>query len=98
MRRIVNRDGEIAELYGETEDVPEFYVRQDRHAARREIERVLAKDSTTPARVRELASGVVPLPGDRPRGSTADDLLARIQERRAKARAQGSDDGMEASA
>jgi hypothetical protein len=98
MKRIMTRDG-IAEHYGETEDIPEAYVQLDRRWARLDLERALARNANR-ERVDELARRVVPMDGDRPPGSTADDLLARIQERRAKARAQaaGEDDGMEASA
>lgn len=113
MRRIVNRDGEVAELYGETEDVPQVYVTMDRRAARRELRDAMQRTGASPEQAAHIVERVVApdstdralaererLAAGRSAASLQNtrELMQRINERRALARAKGIDDGMEASA
>jgi hypothetical protein len=113
MRWIAREDGNVWQSYGPDEDIPQRFVSRERKAARDELARGFYKAGTplreireyvdrvvTPERVdraleerERLAAGPDPAAAQRAR-----ELVARINERRAKARAQGSDDGMEASA
>lgn len=106
-------DGNVWQTYGPGEDIPQRLVSRERKAARDELARGFYKAGTPLREIREYVDRVVtPASVDRaleererivagpdPAASQrATELLARIHERRAKARAQGDGDGLEASA
>jgi hypothetical protein len=113
MRWIAREDGNVWQSYGPDEDIPQRLISRERKAARRELATDLYRSRVpigqidelvnrvvTPERVdraleerERIAAGPDPVAAQRAR-----ELVERINERRAKARAQGSDDGMEASA
>src|SRR4051812_20177250 len=86
--RWAHRGGEVVETYSETEQIPQRYVNADRRRARAELKRDLFEAGSYPGLIDTLANRVVPAAGNARRQGDArvEDLLARIQERRASAR------------
>ncbi len=86
MKQIVNRDGHIAEHYGETEEIPERYVQTDRDRARRELAKTLGRSTQTSAsRAEEIAERVVPQPGPAMREAEARSRVAQAQREQLRA-------------
>lgn len=92
-----HRDGRLWQVIEPGEPIPQKMINAERREARNELARVLYEGGSTPARVSTLANRVVPAAGGATRqgDGRVDDLVARIEERRAAARTDERGDALE---